>query len=400
MDAAVARSPAHRLDAADASLSRAYKLLWLAVLFDILAFGVGFGWDRQWHATHPFEDFWSPPHIFVYTTHLFATLTLAYVAFTPDLRCWFGPTIRLWPFPFPVPGAIAIAGGGFVVTGLAGFFDSVWHTRFGLDETSWSFPHSMLGWGISVAFVGIAACRVAIARHRPIGWGSAAVFGFLLLSSSFEHVGGPIMGNLSPAVVRAIADVPILAREPAFQHTTHIYLDWDLTRQHSLFVPISAFAAGLALGLLRSFDPRPLTVIGLAALTSYLTSELGRSFGLGAGFLLGIPIVVPAIVISARGARPIGWRTWALAGLAYGVVAALLSGVVAATVWKTPSGATGAGALLAAPLCVVGARLATRIWSVVMAPTRRGVLAFVVLAGIVVPAFTGAIDLYLRAHTP
>jgi hypothetical protein len=28
-------------------LDTAYRLLWLAVVFDILAFGVGFGWDRS-----------------------------------------------------------------------------------------------------------------------------------------------------------------------------------------------------------------------------------------------------------------------------------------------------------------------------------------------------------------
>jgi hypothetical protein len=46
----------------------AYRLLWLAVSFDVLAFGVGFAWDRRWHATHPFEDFFSPPHLFVYSS--------------------------------------------------------------------------------------------------------------------------------------------------------------------------------------------------------------------------------------------------------------------------------------------------------------------------------------------
>ena len=46
------------------SASAAYRLLWLAVAFDVLAFGVGFGWDRRWHATHPFEDFFSQPHLF------------------------------------------------------------------------------------------------------------------------------------------------------------------------------------------------------------------------------------------------------------------------------------------------------------------------------------------------
>jgi hypothetical protein len=129
-------------------LDTAYGLLWLAVVFDVLAFGIGFGWDRSWHATHPFEDFFSPPHLFIYSMHLCATLTLAYIAFTPELRRWFGDTFALPLVPFPVPGPIALAGGGFVMTGLAGFFDGIWHTVFGLDETLWSFPHSMPGWGL------------------------------------------------------------------------------------------------------------------------------------------------------------------------------------------------------------------------------------------------------------
>ena len=63
----------------------AYRLLWLAVLFDVLAFGVGFASDRQWHATHPSEDFFSPPHLFVYPMHFLATLTLLWITFRPDL---------------------------------------------------------------------------------------------------------------------------------------------------------------------------------------------------------------------------------------------------------------------------------------------------------------------------
>src|SRR5712691_3420637 len=100
-------------------LDTAYRLLWIAVLFDILAFGVGFGWDRTWHAMHPFEDFFSPPHLFIYSMHLCASLMLAYLAFTPDLRRWFGDTFALPPLPFAVPGRIALAGGGFVAPSLA-----------------------------------------------------------------------------------------------------------------------------------------------------------------------------------------------------------------------------------------------------------------------------------------
>src|SRR5713226_2040520 len=136
----------------DSSLNTAYRLLWLAVIFDFLAFGVGIDADRRWHATHPFEDFFSPPHLFIYSMHLCATITLAYIAFTLNLRRWFGAAFRLPPFPFPVPGPIA----------LAGVFDGIWHTSFGLDETGWSFPHSMIGWGIFVAFLGNTSCRIAL----------------------------------------------------------------------------------------------------------------------------------------------------------------------------------------------------------------------------------------------
>src|SRR5260221_14582766 len=84
---------------ADSSAAAAYRLLWLAVFFDLLAFGVGFGWDRRWHATHPFEDFFSPPHLFIYSMHFLATLTLMWITFTPDLRLPFGKAFRLRPFP-------------------------------------------------------------------------------------------------------------------------------------------------------------------------------------------------------------------------------------------------------------------------------------------------------------
>ena len=357
-------------------LDTAYRLLWLAVLFDILAFGVGFGWDRSWHATHPFEDFFSPPHLFIYSMHLCATMTLAYVAFTPELRRWFGETFALPPLPFAVPGPIALAGGGFVVTGLAGFFDGIWHTAFGLDETLWSFPHSMLGWGLMIAFLGITSCRIALARWKPIGWGSAIVFGFLVFAGSLERVPGPFMTNISPEVVRLIAAIPVLAAEPAFQHTTRIYLSNDITRFSPLFVPLMALGAGVAFGLLRRFDPRPLLVLGLGILLTRTTDF--------------VPLIVPAVVVALRGSAAIGWRWWALTGLCFGIATAI--------VWDRPFSL--GGALLAAPLMALGAGVADRIWRVVESPTRRRVLTFVALAGIAAPAFTGVIDLALRARTP
>ena len=48
----------------------------------------------------------------------------------------------------------------------------------------------------------------------------------------------------------------------------------------------------------------------------------------------------------------------------------------------------------------IGAALADRIRHVLERPTRRRVLTFVALAGVAAPAFTGIIDLAVRARTP
>ena len=350
----------------------AYRALWIAVIFDFLAFGIGFEADRRWHTTHPFEDFFSPPHIFIYTMHFLATLSLAYVAFTPRLRKVFGPSFRLVPLPFPVPGPIAMAGGGFVITALAGMFDAVWHTAFGLDETGWSFPHAMLGAGIFVAFVGIAACRWAIRDRKPIGLGSALVFGFLLMATASERWTGPIGNNLAPAVIEYVSRIPVLAAEPAFQHTTRIYLAFDIHRMNALFVPLASLSAGMALALVRSFDARRIVVLALTALLTWTSTA--------------VPFIVPGLVLAIHGQRSIDRATWALAGIGFALVTAVI--------WYANAG----GAVLGILLFPAGVWLGQLIWSVVERPTRRGVLAFAFLAGLVYPALTGIVDLILRAR--
>jgi hypothetical protein len=358
----------------DPTTLTAYRALWIAVIFDFLAFGVGFEMDKRWHLTHPFEDFFSPPHIFIYTMHLLATMTLAYIAFTPSLRAVFGPAFTLFPLPFPVPGPIAIAGGGFVITALAGVFDAIWHTRFGLDETLWSFPHSMLGAGIFVAFVGIAACRWTIRDQVPIGIVSALVFGFLLLATAGERFTGPIGQNLSEEAVRFVSRIPVLAQEPAFQHTTRIYLAYDINRSNPLFVPLASLSAGMALYLVRAFDPRPFVMLVLTAIASR-TADF-------------VPFIVPGIVLSLRGSRPPGRAVWLLAGVGFALTTAVI--------WS----ANGGSALLGILLFPVGVWLGRLIWAVVERPTRGGVLTFIFLAGIVYPAMTGIVDLSVRARVP
>ena len=370
----------------DASVTTAYRLLWLAVVFDLLAFGVGFDWDRRWHATHAFEDFFSPPHLFIYSMHLCATITLAYIAFTPNLRRWFGPTFRLPLVPFPIPGAIGLAGAGFGLVALAGVFDAIWHTTFGLDETNWSFPHSMLGWGLLVAFLGITSCRVALTHPepaprgtqprilRPLGWRSALVFGFLIAATAAERFAGPLATNLSPEVVQYISRIPVLASEPAFQHTTRIYLAAGIDRSNPLFVPLISLSAGLMLGLLHHFTTRRWVMIGLAALLSWTTTL--------------IPYLIPAVIIAIGGNRQGSPAVWFLAGVGFALTTA--------AIWQGTPG----GPFVGAALFIVGSLVADAIWIVVAVPTRTGVIKLATLAGLVMPGLTGIVDLVLRARIP
>ena len=103
-----------------------------------------------------------------------------------------------------------------------------------------------------------------------------------------------------------------------------------------------------------------------------------------------VPLIVPALLIALRGTAAIGWRWWTLTGLCFGVATAII--------WDRPFSL--GGALVAAPLMAGGAAVAGRIWRVAERPTRRGVITLVALAGIAAPAFTGVIDLALRARTP
>src|SRR5437868_4170546 len=125
------------------AVRRAQIWLWLTFVFFLAGIGIGTGWDRRWHATHPFEDFFSPPHLFIYVNVILPSACVAYITFNRKLRTVFGTGEPLAPFPFKVPPSLMLLGAGFVVLGLGGLCDGIWHTLFGLDETNWSLPHSM-----------------------------------------------------------------------------------------------------------------------------------------------------------------------------------------------------------------------------------------------------------------
>jgi hypothetical protein len=348
--------------------------------------GIGVGWDRHWHATHPFEDFFSPPHLFIYANVLLASAVAVYVTFNARLRTAFGGGEALPLFRFRVPGPLMLLGAGFVTIGLGGLFDGVWHTLFGLDETGWSLPHAMLGHGILLVMLGFVATRVALPGR--LSWFATGLLGFVLLSVSLDLLGGPILRNPPPNALRAIAALPVLANDPAYQHTSRIYLNWNLDRTNWLYLPMIGFAVGFGLRLLqRLTGPQDRWLLAVASIGLVLAAvnDEAREFGR----LLLVPPFLPAAAgyAALRLAGVRGGFAWLGAG--WGACLASLVFVPSLTL-----------AIACGPVAVLGAWLAEQVLRVVDTPRRQTVILMWLVIGLAIPVASGALDLYLRQNTP
>lgn len=377
------------------AVDRAYRLVWLALALFLGAAALGIGWDRAWHATRPFEGFWSPPHLFVYATLGLTTLTVARLARAPHLRASLGAAVRLPVLPYPLPGALLLAAAGLATVWLGGMLDSVWHTAFGLDETGWSLPHAMLGQGLLLAYLGLLACRLALRPRRPLASYSAVALALLALWFGIGALLGPLNRNHTAEWLRAVAALPVLAAQEPAQHTFRIYEAWDLTRTHPAFVVLAAFAVGAALAAARAITGRDRALLLVALLATLLPLggdyRAARYFGLAADPATWLPLPYLPATLALLTARAVGSTErlgWIAAGGAFGAGAALI--------W----GASPLVALAAGPALLAGAGAGRWTWRTLEAPSARRLATLVALLGGAVPLLGGAVDLFLRAHTP
>ncbi|HYU20209.1 MAG TPA: hypothetical protein VEQ11_16090 [Chloroflexota bacterium] len=389
--------------AAPPSLIRARRLLGAAFVLLLATVTLGLSWDRSWHATHAFDSFYSPPHIFIYSLSILTVGLVSGITITPGLRRWFGSGFRVPAVPFAVPGPLAIACVGLAMLALAAALDDVWHSNFGLDETGWSTPHAMLGWGWLITFLGFVACRLALRAYWPLRWFVAVLIGLLAIGFSATPFLGPLNRNHLPEQVQAIGSIPVLAAQTAAQHKFRIEVDWNLSRTNPVLLPLGALWAGAALGLLRAVDRRARVFLATLTLWTLLTA-LG---GLGASrrldqFLhlqlatapaawLPLPLLPAGMVLGGLIALrvPEQWA-WSVAGVAFGLCVLLVWGA------RPPQIAL---ALLAAPATVLGSSIGQRAYRVLEDPSRAGV-KMLALAGVGVPFLFGLVDLYLRHTTP
>jgi hypothetical protein len=235
----------------------AYQLLWFTFILFFVSTAVGKLWDRVWHLTHFFDTFWSPPHLFIFAMTTLTGLVTAIIAFTPKLRIWFGPCLRIPLIPFPVPGALVILGTGLIALSCTIQLDNFWHSTFGLDETQWSAPHNMLTWCWLTIILGFVAARLAFRPYRPITWVTELVMAVMVLEFLCPPILGPFYLNYTPGLLRAMEHMPIVRTEPTAQHMYHIYLQFGITRLTSpLFIPMAALFAGVATAFLHCLNRR------------------------------------------------------------------------------------------------------------------------------------------------
>lgn len=370
-------------DRSASDAGRAARLVWTAFGFFLAAVVIGFGWDRRWHATHPFEDFFSPPHLFIYAMFALTGLTIARIALAAGVRDGIGR------------GAVFLAVSGIAAVGAAGLFDGAWHTAFGLDETGWSFPHALLGWGVMLTFFGLLSCRLALRRERPLSGVARVLLGVLAFLFPLGTLQGPLGNNLTAAHLRAVAALPVLAAEGPAQHTFRIYLRWNLTHSNPLFVPLSAFAAGLGLALLMAvIGNRGMVAAIVAGWTLVaLAGQHGTAKYLGIASdprnWLPLPVLPALLALLAARRLQTGQRAgWAVAGAVYGLF----------VVWFWGASPHLPLVALTAPAALGGALAGRWLFGVIESPMPRASARLVAIT-FAVPAMLGVVDLLLRAHT-
>lgn len=378
-------------------IDRAGRWLWFVLLFMLGTVSLGIAWDRGWHLRNRIETFFSPPHIFVYVSTTVTILLVVGLTFSARLRPWFGTAFRLRPLAFPVPGALVITAGGLAMLGFAGLvLDNFWHTTFGLDETAWSTPHSMIGWSWLVTMLGFVSCRLALRPVRPLRWFAAVALGWLVLSFSATPFLGPLNKNPTPqkveASARAIATLPALRDNAGVAHTLRIYAAANLTRTNPVFILFGAVWAGAALAIVRGIDRRASVLLATAGIFSLIAIVGDRA---GARALVQNPAnwlpppILPAaltFVIAVRLRRVERWA-WLVAGGVFGVLT-----------WLTWGRGTGMLPLvpLAAPALLAGTSLGAWVARTLAAPTARAVRRTVPLLGLTAPLVLGLVDLFLR----
>jgi hypothetical protein len=338
-------------------------------------------------------------------------LLVAGIAFTPALRVWFGPSVRVPIIRWDVAGTLVILGGGLVALSVTIMLDNAWHTAFGLDETQWSVPHSMLGWCWLTIILGFISARLAFRNYRPINWITMVIMALLILEFLCPAVTGPFYLMYSPHLVHALASIPVVLTEPSAQHMYRIYLHYGLTRQtNPLFIPIVSLFAGAALAMLRGLDRRACIFLVAPFLWSFILMSrdwytiLFLHYG-GTRHVLDIipialrepslwvpiPLFIAALVFAGFEYTSFSLRRrYAIAGVIFAIFTFFIwHNATWMILLALPAGFTAA----------LGSWIGSWLYGMLEKPSFVGLMKFLLICCAQIPAVSGVVDLFMRRTT-
>jgi hypothetical protein len=203
-------STSRTADQAERRLRRvgAWLLLYLTLQAEL-----GLAWDRNWHDLIGRDQFWTLPHIMIYSGLGGAGMIALVVSLADTLRYYrHAPgvddtsTIQVLRF-FHAPMGYVLLGFGALTDLVAAPLDNYWHTLYGIDVTLWSPFHIMgtlggilEGLGILYIFASEAVIERASARQprRYLGF-SLLEWGMLAVLAAFSNLAIPALTAFMPA---------------------------------------------------------------------------------------------------------------------------------------------------------------------------------------------------------
>jgi len=259
---------------------------WLMLILALQA-ELGLAWDRNWHDLVGRNEFFTPPHIMLYSGIAGSGLIALFVVLVDTYRYYKkkpgvddNSTVRILHF-FHAPLGYIILGFGALIDLLAAPLDNYWHILYGIDVTLWSPFHLMgtvggivVGLGIAFVFASEAVIerQSAYPPRRFLGL-SGFEWGTLLVLSAFMNLTIPADTAFIPVTLGSLQFItyPLpLAFTAAFSLIAAVkftrkrgsalftaILLWIETLYTMAFVPVAIRIMVTRLGLHYRFPNRP-----------------------------------------------------------------------------------------------------------------------------------------------
>jgi hypothetical protein len=227
--------------------------VWVMTFFLFLA-GLGAVWDREWHAYVGRDQFWTPPHMLIYSGVAGVGLMALALVLIETFRYRHGAAgvndtstvLVLWFFHAPL--GFVITGFGALLALVAAPLDNYWHELYGIDIALWAPFHMM---GVTGGLIGLVGMIYVFAAEAAIDRRSGNTSKRLAGISSLEWGALLVIASLMNFTLTGFLQFPIASVGPLSISTYPLPLvtiatfcfigAWGLTRRPGVATSIVLF---------------------------------------------------------------------------------------------------------------------------------------------------------------